>query len=103
MPESEVHHVHRPDRAAMRLHRWDGGMHRRSARHPTSGRHFQRYGGALALSALTTLLALPLQHVFELSNIVMLFLLVTVAAALLFGRGAAVVAAVVNVLAFDFF
>ena len=63
----------------------------------------QRYGGALALSAATTLIAFPLQHLFELSNIVLLFMLAVVAAALLFGRGPAVLAAVINVLAFDFF
>ena len=63
----------------------------------------RRYGGALALSAVTALVAFPLQHLFELSNIVMLFLLAVVAIALLFGRGPAVVAAIVNVLAFDWF
>ncbi|HVO89367.1 MAG TPA: two-component system sensor histidine kinase KdpD [Casimicrobiaceae bacterium] len=63
----------------------------------------QRYAGALAICAATTLLAFPLQHLFELSNIVMVFLLAVVAVALLFGRGPAVLAAIVNVLAFDFF
>ena len=43
------------------------------------------------------------RETFELANIVMLFLLAVVGAALLFGRGPAVLAAVVNVLAFDFF
>jgi two-component system, OmpR family, sensor histidine kinase KdpD len=61
------------------------------------------YLGSLAVSAATTLVAFPLQHLFELSNIVMLFLLAVVAVALLFGRGPAVLAAIVNVLAFDFF
>jgi two-component system sensor histidine kinase KdpD len=63
----------------------------------------RRYGGALLLCAATTLAAFPLQHLFELSNIVMLFLLAIVAVATLFGRGPAVLAAIVNVLAFDFF
>jgi two-component system, OmpR family, sensor histidine kinase KdpD len=63
----------------------------------------RRYGGALVLSAATTLLAFPLQNFFELSNIVMLFLLAVVGAAMWFGRGPAVMAAIVNVLAFDFF
>jgi two-component system sensor histidine kinase KdpD len=62
-----------------------------------------RYGGALALSAATTLVAFPLQRWFELSNIVMLFLLAVVGVALAFGRGPAIVAAIVNVLGFDFF
>jgi two-component system sensor histidine kinase KdpD len=70
---------------------------------PSDDRGFARYAGALALSAATTLVAFPLQHLFELSNIVMLFLLAVVGVALLFGRGPAVLAAFVNVLAFDFF
>ena len=63
----------------------------------------RRYGGAAAISAATTLAAFPLQHLFELSNIVMVFLLAVVAVAMLFGRGPAVLAAIANVLAFDFF
>ena len=63
----------------------------------------RRYGGAVAISAATTLVAFPLQHLFELSNIVLLFMLAVVGVALLFGRGPAVLAAVLNVLAFDFF
>jgi two-component system sensor histidine kinase KdpD len=62
-----------------------------------------RYGGAAAICAVTTLVAFPLQHTFDLSNTVMLFLLAVVAVAVLFGRGPAVAAAIVNVLAFDFF
>jgi len=65
--------------------------------------HWRGYGGALALSAAATLLAAPLSRTFDLANIVMLFLLAVVGAALLFGRGPAVLAAIVNVLAFDFF
>ncbi len=61
------------------------------------------YVGSLALSGATTLAAFPLRTLFELSNIVMVFLLAVVAVALLFGRGPAVLAAIVNVLAFDFF
>ncbi|HYR00584.1 MAG TPA: DUF4118 domain-containing protein, partial [Casimicrobiaceae bacterium] len=64
---------------------------------------WRRYGGAVGLSAATTLVAFPLQHWFELSNIVMLFLLAVVGSALAFGRGPAIVSAIVNVLAFDFF
>jgi len=78
-------------------------------RRHAANRHLQRlaqwrrYGGSLVLSATTTLVAFPLQHLFELSNIVMLFLLAVVGVALLFGRGPAVLAAIVNVLAFDWF
>jgi len=63
----------------------------------------RRYAGALALSATVTLVAFPLHNWLELSNIVMLFLLAVVGVALLFGRGPAVLAAIVNVLVFDFF
>ncbi|MEO8674520.1 MAG: two-component system sensor histidine kinase KdpD [Casimicrobiaceae bacterium] len=73
-----------------------------AARSRMSG-DWRSYGGALGLSAAATLVAFPLQHWFELSNIVMLFLLAVVGAALAFGRRPAIVAAVVNVLAFDFF
>ena len=68
-----------------------------------SGVAWDRYAGALAVSGLATLVALALLHAFELANIVMLFLLAVVAVAMRFGRGPAVLAAFVNVLAFDFF
>ena len=59
--------------------------------------------GAVGISVVTTLLAVPLSHHLELANIVMLFLLAVVVTAMLFGRGPAVLSAIVNVLAFDFF
>ncbi len=49
------------------------------------------------------LLATPLLTIFELTNIVMLFLLTVVVVALLYGRGPAVLAAFVSVALFDFF
>ena len=61
------------------------------------------YAWALASSAAVTLLATPLLTVFALANIVMLFLLAVVGIAMRFGRGPALAAALVNVLAFDFF
>jgi two-component system sensor histidine kinase KdpD len=61
------------------------------------------YLAAFGVSAAVTVLASPLRTYFELSNIVMLFLLGVVLVALRLGRGPAVLAAVVNVLAFDFF
>jgi two-component system, OmpR family, sensor histidine kinase KdpD len=61
------------------------------------------YAWALASSAAVTLLATPLLQVFDLANIVMLFLLAVVSVALRFGRGPALAAALLNVLAFDFF
>ena len=60
------------------------------------------YAWALAVCAATALVATPLQAVLELTNIVMLFLLATVAVALRWGRGPAVLAAFVGVLLFDF-
>ena len=62
-----------------------------------------RYAGALAIATVITLLALPLYRVIDHANIVMVFLLGVVIAALRFGRGPAVLAAIANVLAFDFF
>ncbi|HEY6869697.1 MAG TPA: DUF4118 domain-containing protein, partial [Novosphingobium sp.] len=47
-------------------------------------------------------IAAPLYWVLDLSNIAMLFLLSVVVAALFLGRGPAIFAAVINVLAFDF-
>jgi len=61
------------------------------------------YAAALAMSAVTTLIALPLHQAFELSNIVMLYLLAVVPVAMRLGRGPAILAAIVNVLAFDWF
>ena len=61
------------------------------------------YAWALAGSAALTGVALPLSWYFHLSNIVMLFLVGVVLVAWRLGRGPAVLAAFVNVLAFDFF
>jgi two-component system, OmpR family, sensor histidine kinase KdpD len=69
---------------------------------PPTG-HWPGYGWAAAGCALTTLLCMPLHGVFELANIVMLFLLTVMAVAWRHGHGPAVFAAAANVLAFDFF
>ncbi|MDB5966221.1 MAG: hypothetical protein JWQ72_2721, partial [Polaromonas sp.] len=61
------------------------------------------YLAAAAGSVAITVLALPLLSLFDLVNIVMLFLLGTVLTALKFGRGPAALAAFLNVAAFDFF
>ncbi|MGR4870546.1 DUF4118 domain-containing protein [Variovorax sp. LARHSF232] len=65
--------------------------------------HWPGYALAVAASVLLTLLALPLAHVLEGANIVMLYLLGVVGVALRFGRGPAAFAAMLNVAAFDFF
>ena len=62
-----------------------------------------RYAWATAAVVAATLLAFPLFKVFDLANIVMLFLLATVLVAVKLGRGPAALAAVLNVAAFDFF
>ncbi len=62
-----------------------------------------RYAWAIAAVVAVTLLAFQLFRFFDLANIVMLFLLATVLVAVKFGRGPAALAAVLNVVAFDFF
>ena len=62
-----------------------------------------RYVWATTAVVAVTLLAFPLFRVFDLANIVMLFLLATVLVAVKFGRGPAALAAVLNVAAFDYF
>ena len=61
------------------------------------------YMWTVGACALTTLLAHPLQPYFALANTVMLFLLAVVAVAVRLGRGPAVLAAFLNVAAFDYF
>lgn len=61
------------------------------------------YGVSVAASALTTAIASMLQPAFALANIVMVFLLAVVLVAVRYGRGPAVLAAFLNVAAFDFF
>ena len=63
---------------------------------------WRRYGAALLVSALSTGLAALMYPAFELTNLVMVYLLGTTIAALRLGRGPASVAAVANVAAFDY-
>ena len=70
---------------------------------PFSTRGRLGYLWAAAICGVTTLIALPLQPIFDLANIVMVFLLAVVIVAVRFGRGPAVLAAFFNVAAFDFF
>ncbi len=63
----------------------------------------RRYLLSLALVLIFTLLGLPLRIVFAPTNLVMLYLVAVVIAAVFLGRGPAVVASVCSVLAFDFF
>ncbi|MBC7683143.1 MAG: DUF4118 domain-containing protein, partial [Ferruginibacter sp.] len=66
-------------------------------------RAWQPYAAALGVAVLVTLLAMPLANWLDLANIVMLFLVAVVLVAVRYGRGAAALAAVLNVAAFDFF
>ena len=61
------------------------------------------YVVALAACAVLTAAVLPLEGVIDKANIVMLYLLAVVGVAMRYGRGPAVVSALVNVLAFDYF
>ncbi len=68
-----------------------------------SAGRWQPWAATAAASVAITLAATPLHSVLDLANIVMLFLLGTVAIAMRYGRAPAALAAVLNVAAFDFF
>lgn len=61
------------------------------------------YLWTVVISILTTALITPLAEHLDLANVVMLFLLTELLVAVRFGRGPAIVAAVLGVMAFDFF
>jgi two-component system, OmpR family, sensor histidine kinase KdpD len=67
------------------------------------GLNWSSYLAALGISIACTALAAVMYHYFELTNLVMVYLLGATIAALKLGRGPASIAAVANVLAFDFF
>ncbi|HEX4388806.1 MAG TPA: sensor histidine kinase KdpD [Steroidobacteraceae bacterium] len=64
---------------------------------------WRRYGWALVTTAGCTAAAFALYPHFDLSNLVMVYLLGVTVAALRFGRGPAALTSVLNVAAFDFF
>lgn len=64
---------------------------------------WMRYVWTLFACAITTAVCFPIYSVVELSNVAMVFLLGVVLVSMRFGRAPAALAAVVNVLAFDFF
>jgi two-component system sensor histidine kinase KdpD len=64
---------------------------------------WRQYGFALAAVVAVTLFATPLRDALELANIVMLFLLAVLFAAIKLGRGPALLTAFLSVAAFDFF
>jgi len=65
--------------------------------------HWNRYLWALATTLVCTAVAFALYPRIELANLVMVYLLGVTVAGLRFGRGPAVLTAVLNVAAFDFF
>ena len=64
---------------------------------------WRRYLASVAITTICTVIAALMFPYLELSNLVMLYLLGVTAAGLRFGRGPSVLAAVLNVAAFDFF
>ncbi|MFC0710955.1 two-component system sensor histidine kinase KdpD [Azorhizophilus paspali] len=61
------------------------------------------YAWSSVVCGLATLVAMPLHPLFDLANIVMVYLLAVVAVAVRFGRGPAVFASFLGVAIFDFF
>jgi two-component system sensor histidine kinase KdpD len=66
-------------------------------------RPWRRYLWAIALVAATTLLGKPLAVLLTPANLVMIYLLGVVVAAVYLGRGPSIMTAVLSVVAFDFF
>ncbi len=66
-------------------------------------RPLRRYALGLALVAFATLLGYPVHTVIDPANLVMLYLVAVVVAAIYLGRGPSIVAAIAGVLALDFF
>jgi len=64
---------------------------------------WERFGWALGTTALCTGIAFAMYPRFELSNLVMVYLLGVTVAGLRFGRSPALLTAALNVVAFDFF
>jgi two-component system sensor histidine kinase KdpD len=86
----------------------DEGTARRPGRAPRDSAEFvqpvrwDRYGWAMAITAVSTAIAFAMMPYFELVNVVMMYLLGVTIAGLRLGRGPAVATAIANVLAFDF-
>ena len=66
-------------------------------------RPWRRYLLSLLLVAVATLLAMPGRGIIAPTNLVMLYLVVVVIAAVYLGRGPSVIAAIIGVIALDFF
>lgn len=68
-----------------------------------TGRAWRRYLYGIGLVAVVSLIGQPIRAVIDPTNLVMLYLLAVVVAAIRWGRGPSVLTAVLSVLAFDFF
>ncbi|HSY08048.1 MAG TPA: sensor histidine kinase KdpD [Steroidobacteraceae bacterium] len=79
------------------------GISRSSAADDTQPLRWDRYGWALASAVVCTGAAFLMYPRFELSNLVMVYLLGVMLAGLRLGRGPAALTALLNVAAFDFF
>ncbi|MET0377532.1 MAG: two-component system sensor histidine kinase KdpD [Spongiibacteraceae bacterium] len=98
-----------PDIATLQIARTDissadkGCSTQAGAGHLSEAVNWRHYALSAGICALTLLMALPLLRIFDIANIIMVFLLGVVLVALRYGRGPAVMAAFLNVAAFDFF
>ncbi len=64
---------------------------------------YKYYLFSITVVGLATLISFPIQKLFHPTNFVMIYLAVVVISALYFGRGPAILASILSVLAFDFF
>lgn len=96
---------HAPDLDVIQVARSDDHTVEREASEPAFGfsENWSGYAKATAICAGAGLLATPLHGLFDLANIVMIFLLAVVLAAVRYGRGPAVLASFLSVGIFDFF
>ncbi len=69
-------------------------------RKPIDWRH---YGFSLLIVAISTIIAAGMHNYFDLANLIMVYLVGNVVIATRFGRGPSILAAILSVLAFDFF
>jgi two-component system sensor histidine kinase KdpD len=72
-------------------------------RDPRAGEKRLRYAWTAGLSIAATAIAMVLHRYFEPANLVMVYFLAVILIAVRWGRGPAIFAAILNVLAFDFF
>lgn len=81
----------------------NGPAMRSSRAHLDSNHSFWKYLIGLLLVGTATLLGIPLKQFLDPTNLVMVYLLAVVIAALYLGRGPAILASFISVLCFDFF